>query len=112
LTTRPEVVGVLRVTRRLLIERGWSPTGVGQGKLCLDMALRTAAAEVAGDPRDFEAIGALLDPTRAALGFEDCYDIFLWNDVPGRTVEDVMLRLERGTAEAAWEDAGSRAAAA
>lgn len=88
-------VEVLRGARALLAVHGWCQEEFlnAAGCYCAAGALNDAAGSTAqwsnGDSRDAR------DALKAALGE---FSVLAWNDVPGRTVDEVLAAFDRAIA--------------
>jgi hypothetical protein len=83
---------VLRKAAEILGERGWCQRSSmdDQGHLCALGALGVASRAIS--PSAYTKAGAAL---ARHLCIESRYDIPEWNDVQGRTAEDVILAMKR-----------------
>lgn len=91
---KPQELTIGQKAKSLLMEHGWrqGPVTILNNRVCL------VEAVVHGTQLPEHEVDALVAATRAALlglGFADPEDGTAWNDAPGRTVEEVLERLER-----------------
>lgn len=83
----------------ILLERGWRQGFWGAefsklGHVCMVEALSYAARDVLLAAATTDLFG-LAEETVQRLGFRTTPEAIEWNDAPGRTVEEVLERLER-----------------
>jgi len=94
---KPQRLTVAEKAKSALLQRGWRqgfPLAVGDERLCLAEALVVALGDTGQAPG--VALAAVNEAVRP-LGFKDACEAIAWNDTPGRTLEEVLERLEQLT---------------